>query len=96
MDEKEEKDDVIFATDDAISKLSLDDYTYDTRTIEHKSIFYKACNPTVTSGGSVATMARRGSGRQSSSSKTKSTTYGLSKLSLPYVIDRWHDGVPRS
>ena len=98
MDEKEEKNDDTFAMDDAISKLSLDDYTYDSRTqtIGYKSIFHKANNPSVTSGGSVATMATRGSGRRSSSSKTKSTTYGLSKLGLPYVIDRWHDDVPRS
>ena len=45
MDEKEEKDDDTFAMDDVIFKLSLDDYTYDTRTIGHKSIFHKAKTP---------------------------------------------------
>ena len=38
MDEKVETDDDTFAMDNAIFKLSLDDYTYNTRTIGHKSI----------------------------------------------------------
>ena len=90
MDKVEDAEDDAYALGsvfDGISKISLDDYTYVTETVGHKSRHYKVHNPTVVSSGSALTQARRG-GRESFTKSKSSTVYGLSSLGLPYCIDR--------
>ena len=77
---------------DVVSKMSFDDYTFDTKTIDYKSR-NKGKAPTIVSSD---TMTRRGGSHRSAVRSSSSHTHDLTKLGLSYLIDRWHGDIPRS
>ena len=76
---------------DAVSKMSFDDYTFETKTIGYKSR-NKGEAPTIVSSD---TITRRGGNHRSAVRSSSSHRHGLTKLGLPYLIDRWHDDILR-
>ena len=77
---------------DIVSKISFDDYTFDTKTIGYKSR-NKGEAPTIFSSD---TMIIRGGNHRSAVISSSSHTNGLTKVGLPYLIYRWHDDILRS
>ena len=80
---------------DGISKMSCDDLTYDTMTIGYKSNHWRT-KKSETSSVHSSNTTRRGNSRLTEVCKRSGLTYGLTKLGLPYLIDRWYDDIPRS
>ena len=79
---------------DGINNMSYDDLTYDTMTIGYKPNNWKTKSTTSSVHSSNTT--KRGNSRLSEVCRRSGLTYGLTKLGLPYLIDRWYDDTPRS
>ena len=91
-DNDDEDDANLSFVQDAVSKMSFDDYTFETKTIGYKSR-NKGEAPTIVS---TDTITKRGGNHPSTVKPKYSRTHGLTKLGLPYLIDRWYDDIPRS
>jgi hypothetical protein len=81
----DDDDDEEYVLGDELSRMSMDDYSYDTRTIGYESAHHQA------------RLARNGRGnlRPPQKNKKQESIYGTTAMGLHYIIDKWHDTRPQ-
>lgn len=75
---EEEDDEEDGDYEDDVSEVSMDEYSFDTRTTAHQSVAFK--NKKIATDGERASLP-----------KSKEKIHGNTKLGLPYILDLWRD-----